>query len=187
MSRPITAELFTSVDLVVEEPQDWHFPWVDERMLAEVAREQATDTLLLGRHTYEVFAASWPHRSDDVPLAAQLNRMRKVVISDTLDERDAPWANTRVIRHRGDVAAAARELGADGDGRVTVAGSVSLVEHLLAAGLLTELRLIVHPLVLGRGRRLFGTWRSGRAEFDLVESSPLGRGARLDVYRPKRK
>lgn len=89
MSRPITAELFTSVDLVVEEPQGWHFPWVGEQMLAEVAREQSTGTLPLGRHTYAIFAASWPERGDEAPLAAQLNRMQKIVFSDTLTEQDA--------------------------------------------------------------------------------------------------
>lgn len=181
MTTTITAELFAGLDLVVDEPQEWHFPWVGERMLAEVAREQATDTLLLGRRTYASFAGAWPHRGDEVPLAAQLNRMRKIVISDSMPESEATWSETTVVRHGGDIAAAAAALP---DRRVTVAGSVSLVERLLAAGLLTELRLIVHPIVVGTGRRLFDGWTAGRVELDLTESTPLERGARLDVYRP---
>src|SRR6478735_4069708 len=96
MTRIITAELFASLDLVVEAPETWHFPWVGEEMLAEVQREQGeASALLLGRSTYEVFADSWPNRSDDMPLARQLNAMPKIVVSSTLD---APtWRNTQVV------------------------------------------------------------------------------------------
>lgn len=184
MSRPITAELFTSVDLVVEEPHTWHFPWIGEAMLAEVAREQTTSTLLLGRVTYDVFASSWLERGDDVPLATQLNGMRKVVVSDTLSDGDATWSRTTILRPRGDLVAAMRTLDAEGTDRITIAGSISLVEQLLAAGILAELRLVVHPLVLGTGRRLFDGWAGPPVELDLTESRILGRGARLDVYRP---
>lgn len=110
MSRPITAELFTSLDLVVEEPQAWHFPSVGEAMLAEIAREQYTSTLLLGRTTYEIFASSWPERGDDVPLAAQLKGMTKVVVSDRIRDADATWAETRILRPRGDLPAAIARL-----------------------------------------------------------------------------
>ncbi|WP_413452593.1 dihydrofolate reductase family protein [Georgenia phoenicis] len=184
MRRPITAELFVSLDLVVAEPQTWHLPWVDEAMLSEVAREQDTSTVLLGRRTYDVFASSWPGRGDDVPLAAQLNAMTKVVVSDRITDAEASWAPTTVLRPGGDLTAAVASLDELGDDRVTVAGSVSLVEQLLALGLLTELRLVVHPLVLGTGRRLFDGWAAGGVELTLAGSTPLGRGARLDVYQP---
>jgi len=184
MSRPITAELFVSLDLVVEEPETWHFPWVDEAMLSEVAREQGASTLLLGRKTYDVFASSWPVRGDDVPLATQLNAMTKVVVSDRIADAEATWAPTTVLRPGGDLATAISSLDELGDGRMTVAGSVGLVEQLLALGLLTELRLIVHPLVLGTGRRLFDDWAADVLELRHTGSTPLGRGARLDVYRP---
>jgi dihydrofolate reductase len=184
VTGPITAELFASLDLVVEEPQNWHFPWVGPEMLTEVEREQTTDTLLLGRRTYEVFAGSWPKRSGDVPLADQLNRMKKVVVSDTIGEKDAAWSPTRVLRPNGDLAGAIASLGEEYAGRLTVAGSISLVEQLLAAGLLAELRLIVHPVILGTGRRLFDGWTGGRVDLELAASTALGRGARLDVYRP---
>jgi dihydrofolate reductase len=186
MSRPITAELFVSLDLVVDEPRDWHFPWVGEQMLAEIAREQSTSTLLLGRRTYDSFAGpgGWPDRGDDVPLARQLNAMRKIVVSDTLSDTDATWTGTTVLRPRGDLAAAIASLDDLGGDRITIAGSTSIVEQLLALGLLTELRLIVHPLLVGAGRRLFDDWTGPRVEFDLAESTPLERGARLDVYTP---
>lgn len=184
MKRLITAELFTSIDLVVAEPQEWHFPWVDEAMLAEISREQTTSTLLLGRTTYDVFASSWPEQGDDVPLAAQLNGMTKVVVSNRIAEAEASWGETRILRPRGDLASAIGSLDECGDDRITVAGSISLVEQLLSDGLLSELRLIVHPLVLGTGRRLFDGWDAGRIAFSHDESTPLGNGARLDVYRP---
>lgn len=184
MIPPITAELFASVDLVVGEPREWHFPWVGDLMLAEIAREQTTDTLLLGRRTYESFANAWPKRGDDVPLATQLNGMHKVVVSDSLADADATWSNTTVVRHGGDITRAFAALAEHTETRVTVAGSVSLVERLLAAGLLAELRLIVHPVVVGRGRRLFDGWSADALNLDLAESARLDRGARLDVYRP---
>lgn len=183
MRRPITAELFTSLDLVVAEPQEWHFPWVGKAMLAEIGREQSTSTLLLGRKTYDVFASSWPEKGHDAPLAAQLNGMTKVVVSDRIAETDASWVETRILRPRGDLVSAIGSLDESGDDRITVAGSISLVEQLLSEGLLSELRLIVHPVVLGTGRRLFDGWGAGRIDLSHDESTPLGNGARLDVYR----
>lgn len=79
-------------------------------MLAEIAREQYTSTLLFGRTTYEIFASSWPERGDDVPLAAQLKGMTKVVVSDRIRDADATWAETRILRPRGDLPAAIARL-----------------------------------------------------------------------------
>lgn len=184
MNRPISAELFVSLDLVVEEPREWHFPWVQDKMLEEVAREQTTSTLLLGRKTYDSFASTWPDHGDDVPLARQLNDMRKIVISDGMPAANTGWANTRVLSPQGDFAAAIASLDADSNDRITVAGSISIVEQLLAADLLTELRLIVHPILIGSGRRLFDHWSGPHTHFEHIDSSPLDRGARLDIYRP---
>jgi dihydrofolate reductase len=183
MSPTISAELFVRLDLVVEEPQTGHFPWVGDLLLAEVAREQTTPTLMLGRRTYATFASSWPERGDEIPLASHLNKMAKVVVSDHVHDVEATWAPTRILRHGGDIASAIAQLD-EVEGRISVAGSVSLVEHLLAAGLLDELRLIVHPLILGSGRRLFHGWTRPRLESEHIDSTPLDRGARLDLYRP---
>lgn len=186
MTAPITAELFTSVDLVVSQPQDWHFPWVDDEMLAEISREQATSTLLLGHTTYRAFAAVWPEAGAVPPPAAQLNAMRKVVVSDHIDEADAGWQHTRILRPRGDLAGAVRRLADETSDRITIAGSISIVEQLLGLGLLAELRLIVHPLVLGDGRRLFDGRRPPRIELRHTRTRRFASGARLDVYRPGR-
>lgn len=185
MSRPITAQLFTSVDLVVGEPQTWHFPYVGPALLAEVEREQSTTTLLLGRRTYDVFASSWPERDDDVPLAAQLNGMRKVVVSDSISAEEARWANSTVLAPDGDLAGALESLDELGAERITVAGSISLVEQLLALGRLDELRLIVHPLIVGTGRRLFDGWTSGQHPLTLADSVDLDHGTRMNVYSPR--
>jgi dihydrofolate reductase len=179
MPRTITAELFASLDLVVAAPEAWHFDWVGEEMLAEVAREQGgASALLLGRRTYEAFAGSWPHRGDDVPLARQLNSMQKVVVSSTLDS--PTWHNTEVAGF--DEIAALKE---EGEGRITVAGSISLVESLIAADLLDELRILTHPVVLGNGRRLFDTYSGPRVNLALLESRTLERGVQLTVHRPR--
>ncbi|KQR17226.1 dihydrofolate reductase family protein [Cellulomonas sp. Leaf334] len=178
MTRTITAELFASLDLVVESPETWHFGWVGGEMLAEVAREQGgASALLLGRRTYEVFADSWPHRGDDVPLARQLNSMQKIVVSSTLGS--PTWHNTKVVGF--DEIAALKE---SGEGRITVAGSIRLVESLIAADLLDELRILSHPVVLGAGRRLFDTYAGPRVDLTLLESRTLERGVQLTVHRP---
>ncbi len=178
MARTITAELFASLDLVVEAPETWHFDWVGEEMLSEVAREQGgASALLLGRRTYEVFAASWPRRGDDAPLARQLNAMPKIVVSSTVS---APtWHNTEVTRFEDVVA-----LKESGEGRITVAGSIRLVESLIASGLLDELRILSHPVILGRGRRLFDTYDGPRVDLDLVETRTFERGVQLTIHRP---
>ncbi|KAF2420867.1 dihydrofolate reductase family protein [Microbacterium sp. B35-30] len=178
MARTITAELFASLDLVVEAPETWHFDWVSDEMLAEVAQEQGeASALLLGRRTYEVFAGSWPDRGDEVPLARRLNAMPKTVVSSSLH---APtWHNTEVARF-GDLAAMKER----GEGRITVAGSIRLVESLIAAGLLDELRILTHPAILGSGRRLFDTYTGPRVDLDLVEARTLERGVQLTIHRP---
>jgi dihydrofolate reductase len=178
MASTFTAELFASLDLVVEAPETWHFDWVSDEMLAEVARDQGeASALLLGRRTYEVFADSWPGRGNEVPLARRLNAMPKIVVSSTLH---APtWHNTEVTGFE-DLAAMKER----GEGRITVAGSIRLVESLIAAGLLDELRILTHPVILGNGRRLFDTYTGPRVDLDLVQTRTLERGVQLTVHRP---
>lgn len=181
MARILTAELFASADLVVEAPEAWHFPWAGAEMIAEVSREQGeASALLLGRRTYDVFAASWPSRGDDVPLARQLNTMQKFAVSRSL--QSPAWQNTEVVAFDDIV-----RLKANGEGRITVAGSITLVESLLGAGLLDELRILTHPLVLGQGRRLFDAYDGPRVELDLVDARTFERGVQLSVYRPTRR
>ena len=116
-------------------------------------------------------------RGDDAPLARQLNAMPKIVVSSTVS---APtWHNTEVTRF--DDLAALKE---SGEGRITVAGSIRLVESLIASGLLDELRILSHPVILGRGRRLFDTYDGPRVDLDLVETRTFERGVQLTIHRP---
>lgn len=143
----ITSELFCTLDGIVSSPQDWHGPYWDaeagdrtEQLLA------GSDVMLLGRNTYLEHAAYWP--SDSGSMADLMNGIPKVVVSSTLESAD--WNNASVARNGVDAA-----IGALGDQRVVVTGSVALVKSLLAAGALDELSLIIDPLIVGDGTRLF--------------------------------
>lgn len=153
----IVSTLFISLDGVVEIDPAWHFPYFDEAMGQAVAADyEGVDVLLLGRVTYDSFAGAWPEREtaggEDAAFAAQLGDMRKVVA--TRGTQGLGWRN--VERIDGDLADAVRALATEpGVGKVLVAGSTSVVRQLLAAGLLDELHLLVHPVAARHGERLF--------------------------------
>jgi dihydrofolate reductase len=176
--RKIAAGLFISLDGVVEAPEQWHFPYLDEEMGAALAQLQAeADTLLMGRLTYETFAAVWPERTG--PMADALNGIRKLVASTTLTE--AHWNNTTVID--GDVIAFLKDLKQQPGGNINLSGSISLTRTLLEAGLLDELRLMVHPIVLGTGMRLFPEG-AGRVPLRLAASTTFSTGVLDLTYQP---
>ncbi len=177
---------FMTLDGVMEapggEPTHPHTGWAGEFMSAEAQDYKFREvldagTLLIGRTTYESFAGAWP--GYEGPFADRMNSMEKVVVSSTLTEPE--WANTRVLD--GDVIAGVRALKElDGD-PVLVNGSATLVHTLLAEGLVDELRLMVVPLSIGDGLRLFPAERN-RFEWDPVETVRFSdSGARIDVYR----
>jgi len=147
----ITAGLFVTLDGVAEMPEKWQMPYFHPEMFAVIAAQvAAADALLLGRHTYEEFAAFWPHSSaGDNPMAERMNTIPKLVASTTLKAAD--WQHTTVIS-----TGLADELQrrTQGGERMQVTGSITLVQWLLRAGLIDELSLMVHPLLLGAGRRL---------------------------------
>ncbi|WP_028047826.1 dihydrofolate reductase family protein [Cellulomonas sp. URHE0023] len=153
----IVSTLFISLDGVVEIDPAWHFPYFDASMGAAVGDDYAdVDILLLGRVTYDSFAGAWPLREaaggDDATYAAQLGDTRKIVV--TRGSQDLGWRNAE--RVDGDLVAAVTALRADPNlGKVLVPGSISVVRQLLAAGLLDELRLLVHPVAARHGERLF--------------------------------
>lgn len=176
--RKITAGYFISLDGVVEAPEKWHFPYMNDEMGAAVGAAQAEgDTLLLGRRTYESFAAVWPHQTG--PMADALNGIRKVVVSSTLEKAD--WNNSTVIN--GDIIAELTELKQQPGKNVNVTGSVSLTRSLLEHGLLDELRLLVHPIVLGSGQRLFPDGMD-RLPLTLVRSDVFSTGVVHLTYAP---
>ena len=145
--RKIVAGLFISLDGVFEAPHEWHFPYFNDEMGAEVdAQVQASDTLLLGRRTFEEFASFWPNQSEGEPFTRFINSTPKYVVSTTLKSTD--WQNSHIIS--GNVAEKIRR-----GKNISMSGSLTLVRWLLEQGLLDELRLLVHPIVVGSGTRLF--------------------------------
>jgi dihydrofolate reductase len=148
--RELRAWLYVTLDGVVEAPENWVMP--DDQMFEEqTADYAASDALLLGRRTYEVFAASWPQRGSDVPNADWMNNTRKYVASRTLESPE--WQNTTVLE--GDVSEAVSRLKQEDGETITLNGSATLLRSLLRAELVDELRLLLHPVVLGSGHRLF--------------------------------
>ncbi len=176
--RKIVASFFVSLDGVMESPQEWHFPYFDEEMGQAVgAGFAASDTLLMGRVTYEEWVPVWPKRTG--AMADQINAAHKYVVSGSLAAVD--WANTTLIAE--DVGARIAALKDEPGKDIALSGSATLVEWLLHEGLLDELRLMVHPIVLGRGRRLFSDGQPPKP-LQLVASQTFSTGVADLTYRP---
>ncbi|MEU7139808.1 dihydrofolate reductase family protein [Nocardia sp. NPDC046473] len=180
--RKITAGMFVAIDGVVADPQDWHFPYFNEEMGAAVSAQLGTaDTLLLGRVTYEGFAAAWPDREDaggeDAGMAKSMGDARKIVVSH--QDLDLTWRNSEVLK--GDLLEAVAALKNEPGGDIGMSGSVSIVRQLLAAGLLDELHLLVHPIVVGKGLRLFDD-RDSTLPLRLLSSETFSTGVLHLVY-----
>ena len=185
MGRLIVSQ-FVSVDGVVQDPggsEDWdrggwafkfdRGPEGEQFKLDEVMESQ---DLLLGRVTYEGFAEAWPSRSGD--FADKFNNMPKYVVSTTLEQPE--WNNSTPINR--DVAQEISKLKQQSDGNILVNGSVQLVQTLVEHDLVDEYRLMVFPVLLGGGKRLFGDL-SDTAALELVDSKPAGQTLIL-IYRP---
>jgi dihydrofolate reductase len=185
MGRIVVTE-FMSLDGVVEDPggsEDfkyggWSFeiPRGDEGDQFKLDETMASEALLLGRVTYEGFAKAWPPREGE--FADKFNSMPKYVVSSTLE--DPEWTNSTVLN--GDVAAEVGKLKQELDGDIVVHGSVRLVQTLLEEDLVDELRLMVFPVVLGAGKRLFGE-TSDKKPLKLVDSKIVGEGVTILVYQ----
>jgi dihydrofolate reductase len=148
--RKIVSGLFISLDGVVEAPDQWHFPYFNEEMGNAVQSMMgSSEAMLLGRRTYEEFAAYWPTSTDDI--ADYMNGTQKYVVSNTLPS--AEWQNSTLVS--GDVIKELARLKEQPGGSLGITGSGTLVRSLLRAGLLDELHLLVHPIVVGSGKRLF--------------------------------
>jgi dihydrofolate reductase len=156
----------------------WVVPHFDDETLSlSVEGVLRPDVLLLGRRTYEIFAAHWPRVDGDDPIAAKLNAMPKYVASRTLDAVD--WNNSTLLR--GDVAEAVAGLKRSQDGEIRVYGSADLVQTLLENDLVDELDLWTFPVLLGKGKRLFagGTVPAG---LELARSSTTSTGVVMSTY-----
>jgi dihydrofolate reductase len=182
--RKITADLFISLDGVVEAPDQWHFPYFNDEMGASVeATLGAADTVLFGRKTYESFAGAWPEREaaggEDAGLAKALGDARKIVLSN--QKLEFTWRNSEQLE--GAIIEAVTALKNEPGGNIALSGSVTVVRQLLAAGLLDELHLLVHPIAVRKGMRLFDEGETPMP-LRLISSETFKTGVLNLVYGP---
>ncbi len=190
MGKVVVTE-FVSLDGVMEDPggaEDYrHGGWTFEFDRGEEGNKFKLDEIfeaeaqLLGRVTYEGFAAAWPEREDPGGFAERMNSMPKYVVSSTL--REASWNNTTILS--GELPDEIARLHREVDGTILVAGSAQLVQGLLEHDLIDELRLMVFPVVLGQGKRLFGDV-SAKKPLRLTDSKVVGDGVAILTFEPAR-
>jgi dihydrofolate reductase len=180
--RKVVASELVSLDGVMGSPQEWAFSYSDDEMeQANASGMAASDALLLGRATYQEFASYWPYQnSANQPYTDYLNSTPKFVVSTTLEE-PLEWQNSTLIK--GNLAEEITELKRLPGKDITIIGSAALVQSLLADGLLDELRLMVHPLVLGGGKRIFEDGGDQKA-LELLDSKSFATGVLYLTYRP---
>ena len=177
--RNLIVTEFLSLDGIMENP-GWTFPyWNDEIAKFKGEETAASDALLLGRVTYQGFAAAWPNSKDEG--APYFNSVRKYVVSTTLDKAD--WNNSRLIKDNivEEIAKLKQQDGKD----ITVHGSGTLVQTLMKHDLVDRYRLLVYPVVVGKGKRLFE--EGSTATLKLVDSQSFGSGVAALIYEPERK
>jgi dihydrofolate reductase len=173
--------LFLSLDGVAEAPNEWQGDVWDGIMGdAMNAMLDKQDAMLLGRVTYQEWAGYWPTSTDE-PFATYINTIPKYVVSTTLDKVD--WQNSSLLK--GDLASAIAELKQQPGGTIGVSGSPTLVESLLQADLLDELVLMIHPVVVGKGKRLFNDGKALK-RLKLVDAKTSSTGVVIATYRPDR-
>ncbi|WP_238005321.1 dihydrofolate reductase family protein [Dactylosporangium sp. AC04546] len=180
----VIVSTFITLDGVQDDPQDWSFAfWSDEYGRHARVQLLAADAVVMGRVSYEAFAATWP-AVDDTGTATEgfadrMNSIRKYVVTRTLNRLE--WTNAHIVP--GDVAAFVRELRNSTDGAVLLYGSGRLARSLAAAGLVDEFRLWVHPVVVGGGTTVFRDWL--RTRLTLISQTQLPHGVVVLSYRPE--
>jgi dihydrofolate reductase len=191
--RHIIVNEFLSLDGVMQAPGSpdedrrggfelggWHMQYGDDEMTAAALEAMDdSDGFLLGRRTYEIFASYWPSAPEDNPFTERMNRLAKYVVSETLDE--VTWNNSTLLE--GDAAEAITELKAQPGKDLQVLGSGKLVRTLMEHDLVDEYNLMVDPVVLGRGKRLFGDGVPTTA-LQLVDAETTDTGTAILTYRP---
>ena len=180
MGKIIVTE-FVSLDGVYEDPHEWHFPFfLEQAQQYKAAELRATDALLLGRVTYEGFAQAWPERSGD-EFSDKFNAMPKHVVSTTLE--NPTWSNSHVVNANADLGAELGTLKDRYEQDIFIHGSGTLANSLLRQGLIDEVRLMVHPIVVGKGRKFFEDGTSIPA-LELADVTTWDGGIALMTYRP---
>ena len=178
--RKLVAVEMESLDGVMESPEEWAFPYANDEMEeANAAGMASSDALLMGRVTYEQMAAFWPNQPGGTPMVDHINSVSKFVVSTTLER--AEWNNSTLIE--GNVAEEISALKRQPGKNVTILGSAVLFRSLLREGLLDELGLMVHPVVLGSGKRLFEDGGDPKG-LELVDSKTFSTGVVSLTYRP---
>jgi dihydrofolate reductase len=180
--RKVVAGLFISLDGVVESPDKWQFDLFDEDMMVAMASHTASeDTILLGRVTYQEWADYWPN-SDDELYGSHINNTPKYVVSTTLKEVGwGKWQNVTLIRDN--LAEEISRLKQQPGKNIGVAGSPTLVHSMLQTDLLDELTLMIHPVIVGRGKRFFKDG-SDLERLQLVNSKITSSGVAILTYHP---
>jgi dihydrofolate reductase len=149
--RKIIVSEFLSLDGVFEAPHTWHFPYIsDDFNEFNMAGIHNSDIMLMGKATYEEFASVWPNMTqNEYGIADKLNNAPKYVVSKSLQK--ANWQNTEILRS----VAGVQSMKAEGEGNIGMTGSGTLLQGLLQAKLIDQLDLLIHPIVVGKGKRLF--------------------------------
>jgi dihydrofolate reductase len=180
--RKVVAVEFVSVDGVMEAPEEWAFSYTNDEMEeANASGMAASDALLLGRMTYEQMAAFWSDQPGGTPMVDYMNTVSKHIVSSTLEE-PLRWVNSSLIRGS-EFAEGITRLKQQPGKDIAILGSGALVRSLLQYDLLDELRLIVHPIVLGSGKRLFED-EGYRKTLELVDSKTFVTGVLYLTYQP---
>jgi dihydrofolate reductase len=163
----------------------WSAPYFDPEAMGSAIGEamEATEALLFGRRTWQTMAAAWPDRAGD-PFADRMNEIRKYVASRTLRQDDLGWSNSTLLPSD-DVVGAVRELRAQDGGDIQVIGCSNLAQTLIANDLVDEYRLMLEPVVVGGGKRLFPDDGQLRG-LELVSTAPSSTGVQICTYRPDR-
>jgi dihydrofolate reductase len=179
--RKVFAWLFMSLDGVVEAPNEWQFDVIDDDMMADITSQtDAEDAMLLGRVTYQDWEPFWPTSTDE-PYASHINSMPKYVVSTTLDKLDwGKWEKPTLIK--GNLAEEITRLKKQPGKNIGVGGSPTLVRSLLQEDLLDELKLMIHPVLVGHGKRFFNDGDLKRLK--LVDSKVTGPGVVILTYQP---
>jgi dihydrofolate reductase len=180
--RKVIVSEFVALDGVFEAPDQWHFPYFNDEMGEAVGAAMGqADAMLMGRVLYEEWSAFWPQQDpEENPIAARMNGIQKYVVSTTL-EGPLGWNNSTLIGEdvAGEISRLKQQPGKD----ISISGSGSLVGSLLKDGLIDELRLMVHPVVVGSGKRLFEEGDE-QIDLELVDSKTFSTGVVYLTYAP---
>jgi dihydrofolate reductase len=180
--RKLVVSTYATLDGRVDELQDWVIPYNDDASVVyhtELLKD--SDGLLLGRKTYEIFATIWPPRSGELPYIDKINSMPKYVASTTL--KDLEWENSELID--GDVAEGVAKLKQQPGQDLVMYGCHDLMHKLLEHDLIDEYRILVHPVLLGRGTTFFDDG-AGPCNLELIDTAVISSGVAVLVYQPVR-